>query len=80
VGVGCIRIDGLYYSYAVCEDDQSYPKAYSGAPYDPLLNDAVKNKSYAAYTAQTCPYTGKSKPWILPCRVKDSSARSLYRN
>ena len=51
-----LKIPGLYYSYGVCEDDQSFPQDPLGAAYD-HHNKAVTLTSRASYTAQTCPYT-----------------------
>ena len=51
-----LDVDGLLYSYEVCEDDQSFPKASPVSVYDDQ-NSAVTLNSYATYTAQTCPYT-----------------------
>ena len=51
-----LGVEGLYYSYSACEDDQSFPKAFPAAGYN-KDNSAVTVKSYASYTAKTCPYT-----------------------
>ena len=44
-------MDGLYYSYSACEDDQTFPKAFPAAGYD-KDNSAVTLNSYATYSKQ----------------------------
>ena len=44
-------MDGLYYSYSPCEDDQTFPKAFPAAGYD-KDNSAVILNSYATYSKQ----------------------------
>ena len=44
-------MDGLYYSYSACEDDQTFPKAFPAAGYD-KDNSAVILNSYATYSKQ----------------------------
>ena len=53
-----LNVDGLYYSYGACEDDQSFPKDPKDAKYD-SNNKAVTLTSYAAYTAKSCPYSSQ---------------------
>jgi len=66
----------LYYSYATCEDDQSFPKASLGALYD-KNNDAVTLKSYSKYTSLTCPY--KVEPTGCECwNNNDALDRGSY--
>ena len=67
---------GLYYSYAVCEDDQSFPKSDPGALYN-NLNTAVTLVSFSKYTEKTCPY--KVEPTGCECwNNNDALDRGSY--
>ena len=59
-----LDIEGLWYSYGVCESDQSFPQDPKGSPYD-HTNHAVTLTSTAAYTESTCPY--KVQPTGCEC-------------
>jgi len=54
-----LDIEGLWYSYGACEDDQSFPQDPKGSPYD-HTNHAVTLRSMSTYTAKTCPYSSKA--------------------
>ena len=43
-----LNVPGLYYSYAACPDDQTFPQAMSYT--------TAKNGTTAQYTAATCPF------------------------
>jgi len=57
-----LNVEGLYYSYEVCKDDQNGP---ANVPFDVRYAYLKADASYATYTVATCPYVAGAGPLVV---------------